>query len=78
MTNKDGPGTTTTQVKARINPNKINRLGATSTQATKTPKGATTTNAKGGIILKLSTLVLFVAYIVITLTIAHRSLILKG
>jgi hypothetical protein len=78
MPNKDGTRTTTTQVKAGINPNKINQLGAIRTKATKTPKGATTTNAKGGIILKPSTLVLFVVSSVITLTIAPKSLISNG
>jgi hypothetical protein len=75
---KEGTGTTTILVKAGINPHSINPLGATRTKGTKTPKGAITTNAKGGILLKPSTLVLFVAYMVITLTIAHRSLISRG
>jgi hypothetical protein len=43
-----------------INPHNNSLLGATRTKATKTPRGATTTNAKDGIRLKPFTLVLFV------------------
>jgi hypothetical protein len=75
---KDGTGITTTLVKAGINPHSTNPLGATRTKGTKTPKGAITTNAKGGIMLKPSSLVPFVVSSVITLTIAPRSLISNG
>jgi hypothetical protein len=64
-------------VKAGTIPHKTNPLGATRTKGTKIPKGAITTNAKGGILLKPSTLVLFVACMVITPTIAPRSQISK-
>jgi F0F1-type ATP synthase assembly protein I len=67
-----------TLVKAGINPHSIHPLGATRTKGTKTLKGAITTNAKGEILLKLSTLVLFVVCTVITLTIAPRFLISRG
>jgi hypothetical protein len=75
---KDGTGITITLVKAGTNPHSINPLGATRTKATKTPKGETTTNAKGGIMLKPYSLVCFVVSLVITLTISPRSLISKG
>jgi hypothetical protein len=75
---KDGTGITTTLVKAGINPHNTNPLGATRTKGTKTPKGAIITNAKGEIMLKPSSLVLFVVSSVITLTIAPRSLISNG
>ena len=75
---KDETGITTILVKVGINPHNINPLGATRTKGTKTPKGAIKTHTKGGTLLKLSTLVLFVAYMVITLTTAHSSLISKG
>jgi hypothetical protein len=72
---KDGTRITTTLVKARINPHSTNPLGATRTKGTKTPKGAITINAKGEIMLKPSSLVLFVVSSVITLTISPKSLI---
>jgi hypothetical protein len=75
---KNGIGITTTLVKARINPHSINPLGATRTKRTKTPKGEITTNAKGRIMLKPSSLVPFVVGSFITLTIAPRSLISNG
>jgi hypothetical protein len=75
---KDRIGITKTQVKAGINPHSTNPLGATRTKGTKTPKGAITTNAKGGIMLKPSSLVHFVVSSVITLTIAPKSLISNG
>ena len=75
----EGTGITTIiLVKVGINPHSINPLGATRTKETKTPKGAVITNAKGEILLKPSTLVLFVAYTVITPTIAPRLQISKG
>jgi hypothetical protein len=49
--------------------------GGNQNQGNQNPKGAITTNAKGEIILKPSTLLLFVVSSVITLTIAPRSLI---
>jgi hypothetical protein len=70
-------GITTILVKAGIIPHNTNPLGATRTKGTKTPKGTITTNAKGGILLKPITLVLFVVYTAITLTIAPRSQISK-
>jgi hypothetical protein len=69
---------TTILVKVGTIPHNTNPLGATRTKGTKTPKGEITTKSKGGILLKPSTLVLFVACTVITPTIAPRSLILKG
>jgi hypothetical protein len=75
---KNEMGTITTLVKAGINPHSINPLGATRTKATKTPKGAITTNAKGEIILKPYSLVPFVVSSFITLTIAPGSLISNG
>jgi hypothetical protein len=75
---KEGTRITTTPVKVGINPHNIHPLRETRTKGTKTPKGAITTNAKGGIMLKPSTLVLFVACLVTTLTISPRSLISKG
>jgi hypothetical protein len=74
---KERIGITTILVKAGIIPHNTNPLGATRTKGTKTPKGAITTDAKGGILLKPITLVLFVAYTAITLTIAPRSQISK-
>jgi hypothetical protein len=61
-----------------INPHSNNPPGATRIKGTKTPREVTKTNAKDGIRLKPFTLVLYVEYIVITLTIAHRSLISRG
>ena len=75
---KDIIGITTTQVKAGINPHNTNPLGATRTKGTKTPKGAIITNTKGETMLKPSSLVPFVVNLVITLTIAPRSLISNG
>jgi hypothetical protein len=75
---KDGTGITITQVKVGINPHSTNPLGATRTKGNKTPKGAITTNAQGEIMLKPSTLVLFVVSSVITLTISPRLLISNG
>jgi hypothetical protein len=64
-------------VKAGIIPHNTNPLGATRTKGTKTPKGAITTDAKGGTLSKPTTLVPFVAYMVITPTIAPRLQISK-
>ena len=46
---KEETGTTTTQVKVGINPNKTNLLGATRIKGIKTPREAITTGVKGEI-----------------------------
>jgi hypothetical protein len=77
---KEETGTTTTQVKAGINPNKTNLLGATRTKGIRTPRGAITTGIKGEItiLLKPTSLVPFAVSSVIILIIAPKSLILNG
>jgi hypothetical protein len=78
---KDEIGTTTTQVKEGINPNNTNRLGATRTKDTKTPKGALIPiyHAKGRTtIFELPVLALYVMSMDIILIIAPKFLTSNG
>jgi hypothetical protein len=77
---KEETGTITTQVKAGINPNRTNLLGATRTKGIRTPRGAITIGVKGEItiLLKPTSLVPFAVSSVIILIIAPKSLILNG
>jgi hypothetical protein len=77
---KDGTGIIITQVKAGINPNNTNPLGATRTRGIKTPRGAIIINSKGEItiILKPTSLVPFLVSSAITLIISPKLLISNG
>jgi hypothetical protein len=77
---KDETGTTTTQVKAGINPSRTNPLGATRTKGIRTHKGEIIIGVKGEItiMLKPTSLVPFVVSSSITLIIAPKSLISNG
>jgi hypothetical protein len=74
---KEETRTITTQVKARINPNKTNLLGATKIKGITTPRGEIITGVKGEItiLLKPPSLVPFVVSSVIILIISPKSLI---
>jgi hypothetical protein len=77
---KEEIGTTTTQVKAGINPSRTNLLGETRTKGIKTPRGEITIGIKGEITImsKPYSLVPFAVSSVIILIIAPKFLISNG
>jgi hypothetical protein len=77
---KEEKRTRTTQVKAGINPNQTNLLGATITKGIRTPRGETIIGIKGEITIltKPLSLVPFVVSSVIILIIAPKSMISNG